>query len=169
MLAGLLVAVAIANTLGTSFSVGKQVRTILPGSPANTLEQPGTFTFYEDIGFLASAPQRDGDLLGLFKRLRREGIQAVGWNSNETTEPDFSQGGISALALIANLATLPEGISEQQLSPHDVVLAHAKLNPGGAPPCITLDDKTGVWLGLGPQTSSIPQYYCPYPKPHFYS
>jgi hypothetical protein len=166
--AGALVAVAVANTLGTSFSVGQQLRVVLPGATPNTLEQPGTLTFYEDIGFLASGPKRDGDLLGMLRALRQQGVQAVGWNPNETTEPDFSEGGVAALVAIANLKTFPEGITEEQLTPHDAVLAHGKVSPNEPPPCVTLDDGTGIWLALGNQRRGGTRYFCPYPKPHYY-
>jgi hypothetical protein len=163
-----LAVVALANTLGAAFGLGSQLRVTLPGARADTLQQPGTITFYENQGFLVSAPKRDGDLLGMLTALKRGGTHAVILNFGEATGADFSEDGVYALAQIAGLEPLAPGSSATALTSSDAVLAHWKIRPGEAPPCVRLDDGTGVWVRLGDPLASGSKDFCPLPKPHFY-
>jgi hypothetical protein len=158
---GALVLVALANTLATTFSVGKEVKVILPGAVAGTLQQPGTVRFYSENGFLASGPKSDGNLLEMFRALRRSGVRNIYVVEEEATEPDFSEAGVFALAMIAGLEPLTNVTSATQITSQDAVVSHGKAPPGFAPACVTLDDGTGVWLTLGNPNVPGVQYYCP--------
>jgi Dolichyl-phosphate-mannose-protein mannosyltransferase len=166
--ATLLALVALANTLGVAFGVGQQVRVVIPGASANTLQQPGIFTIYEDKGFLVSAPRRDGDLLAMLQALRAQGIRSVGWPYENALEADFSNGGVYALAQVAGLENRSETIPAGQLTSRDATLAHGSIGKEEARPCVTLDDHTGVWVRLGNPLAANAKNYCPLPKPHFY-
>jgi hypothetical protein len=166
--AGLLALVALANTLGGTFGVGAQARVVLPGAPANTLQQPGTLTIYNDTGFLVGAPERDGDLLQVLRALHREGITGIRWTSNERPEPDFSEGGLGALATIAGLELIPEAVTLKMLDKHDAYLARGSVGRHEPPPCIRLSDGIGVWVRIGNPKAKGVKDYCPIPRPHFY-
>jgi hypothetical protein len=163
-----LVLVALANTLGTSFGAGPNLKLALAGSHSNALQQaPNTVTLFANHGFLVSGPRRDGDLLAVLQALRREGARKVDWPAEEALEPDFSEGGVVALVQVAGMTQVPEGVKAAKLTRRDVVLAHGKRQPGMPPPCVRLDDGTGVWVRIGdPQVAGVKDY-CPLPKPHY--
>lgn len=161
-------AIAIANTLGTAFGVGKPVSVTLPGATAHTLQQPGMLTLYENGGFLVAAPERDGDLLGMLNALRRTGVTAVTWAPEQATEPAFSEGGVYAFVQISGLKRENEKLSQQRYTSSDATMAHGTISKQEPPPCVKLDDGTGVWVRLGDPIVKHPKDYCPLPTPHFY-
>ncbi len=163
--AAALVLVALANTLGTTFGVGGDVKVLLPGSVANTLQQPGSVRFYSNAGFLVGGPNRDGDLPEMLGALYRSGVRGVYVVPQEAYEPDFSEAGVFALAMMANLKTLNELTSASQLTSQDAVLFHEKPRPNRVAPCVTLADGTGVWIVLGNPNRSGVQYFCPLSAP----
>jgi hypothetical protein len=156
-----------ASTLGVSFGVGTTQRIALPGASATNLDQSGYLRFYSS-GFLVSGPVRDGDLLGTLQALRRDGVRFITWNPEQGLEPDFSNGGVTALAQIAELRGLTPGASIAGLGRRVVILAHGKVETHGVPPCVTLDDGTGIWMRLGNPNAAGAQDYCPLPRPHYY-
>jgi 4-amino-4-deoxy-L-arabinose transferase-like glycosyltransferase len=162
-----LVLVALANTLGASFGVGRQLKVKLPGASQTALEQPGTITLAQNRGYLVSGPRRDGDLLAMLQALHRNGVREVTWPYEEALEPDFSEGGVQALLQIAGLEQVPEHTPAARLTRRDAVLAHGRGGPYG-PPCVRLDDGTGVWVRIGDPEVAGAKEYCPLPKPHFY-
>jgi hypothetical protein len=162
---GALAAAVGATVFGVTFGLGT-AQTITLGPSHDHLETPGTLTLYGN-GFLVSGPERDGDLLGVLQALRHEGVRAIAWSPLQGTEPDFSNGGVQALALVAGLAA-EEGAPYGALGPHAAVLAHAKIQPHEAPPCVALSDGTGVWMRIGNPVASGAQDYCPLPRPHYY-
>ncbi len=160
--------VAVANTLAISFGVGGAVTLTPPRFLATALAYPGPAAVYDSQGFLVSGPRRDGDLLGVLQALRREGVKEVVWPYESALEPDFSQGGVFALVQIAGMQEVPEGVSSKQLTSQDAVLAHGAITPSLPPPCVRLDDGTGVWVRIGDPTARGATDYCPLPKPHSY-
>jgi 4-amino-4-deoxy-L-arabinose transferase-like glycosyltransferase len=165
-----LVGAAIANTLGISFGVGRDVSVALVHSPPETQAIPDRITVYSNQGFLVAGPQRDGDIPGLLRALQRNGVQALTWNY-EANPPIFSYLGLQALALLDGMTPTPE-VNVASTSPQAVVLVHEAL-PQNVPPCTRLSDGTGVWvLRLKPSSSSSSSSkltpYCPYRSPQFY-
>jgi Dolichyl-phosphate-mannose-protein mannosyltransferase len=167
--ASVLVFVAVANNLGIIFGSGRTLQVTVAGAKTNTLEQAGVFTFYEDHGFLVSAPRRDGDLLAMFRALKANGVRTVSWPFYEAREPDFSTGGVHALSQIAGLDNLESEYPPNLLTQRNATLAHVKIGPGLEHPCVRLDDGTGIWVRLGNPFRPGVKDYCPLPKPHFYS
>jgi xanthosine utilization system XapX-like protein len=163
-----LVLVAVVNTLGASFGVGGKATVELPSAVSTALGSSSTITIVDDEGFLVSGPQRDGDLIGVLQALRREGVREVFWPFQQALGPDFSSGGVTALVQAAGLGVVSEGVPEQSLSSRDAVLSHSKTGPHIPPPCVQLDDGTGVWVRIGNPLAPGAKDYCPLPKPHFY-
>jgi hypothetical protein len=163
-----LVLVAIANTLGASFGTGRPLQVSLPGSYTAALNKPGHLTLYSNQGYLVSGPHRDGDLLAMLKALRRHGVRGIIWSRSQAYAPDFSFGGVAALAQFADLKPLLTIGREVELGPGNAVLDHSARAPGGGPPCVLLDDGTGIWVRLGNPNAPGARNYCPLPKPHFY-
>jgi 4-amino-4-deoxy-L-arabinose transferase-like glycosyltransferase len=163
-----LVLVAISNTLATSFGVGGKQGFRLPGHwPALGQEAAGYATVYSNAGFLVAGPRWDGDLPAMLQALRRNGVRGVIWPGQQAIAQDFSRGGLLALLRIADLELLNIA-NESELGPGDAVLFHTPISPGEAPPCVRLDDGTGVWVRLGQPSAPGARDYCPLPKPHFY-
>jgi hypothetical protein len=160
--------VALANTLGTSFGAGAPVTISLPGISETGIQQPGLITIYQDKGFLVGAPRRDGDFLAMLQGLKRQGIRKITWSPSQALEADFSGAGVEALRQIAGLGLVPAGIPLVRLTDREVVLAHEKIGPGEPPPCVTLEDHTGVWVRIGDPGAPEARDYCPLPRPHFY-
>jgi hypothetical protein len=143
--------------------VGRELKVVLPGAVANTLQQPGTVRLYEDSGFLVGAPQHDGSLLRMLRAVRQSGVQGIYVVRQDATEPDFSEAGVFALSMIAGVEPLTSITAASQLTSHDAVILHERVLPGHAPPCITLADGTGVWLIRGNPNAPGAAYYCPLP------
>ncbi|MGA2163752.1 MAG: glycosyltransferase family 39 protein [Solirubrobacteraceae bacterium] len=164
---GVLALVVVANMMGSTFGVGSQYRITLPGASPTALQQPGYLTLYPG-GFLVSGPHRDGDLLGTLQALRRYGVRDVSWNQRQgAIEPYFSNGGVAVLAQIAGLKEPASG-TPPAVGRRIAELAHGKIVPGEVPPCLTLDDGTGVWIRVGNPTAPGAQDFCPLPRPHHY-
>lgn len=165
---GALVVAVVGNTLGSTFGVGTQYRIALPGASPTALQQSGYLTLYPG-GFLVSGPHRDGDLLATLQALRRGGVRYLVWNQRQgTIEPDFSNGGVAVLAQIAQLQQPAVGARVGALGGRVAVLAHGKVALHEVPPCVTLDDGTGIWIRIGNPAAAGAQDYCPLPRPHRY-
>jgi 4-amino-4-deoxy-L-arabinose transferase-like glycosyltransferase len=163
---GALTVAVVANMLGSTFGVGKQFRITLPGASPTALQQPGYLTLYPG-GFLVSGPHRDGDLLATLRALRRGGVRYIVWNQQQGTfETSFSNGGVAALAQIAQLT--PAATPTASLGRREAVMAHGKIAPHEVLPCVRLDDGSGVWIRIGNPTAPGAQDYCPLPRPHYY-
>jgi 4-amino-4-deoxy-L-arabinose transferase-like glycosyltransferase len=163
-----LLLIATVNTLGVSFGVGKSLNFRLPGANAASLQTPGFITLYTKGGFLVAGPQRDGDMLATLQGLRRNGVRAIVLERAFLFEPDFSGAGLEALAHIAGLEAVYPSTVSGSLSTQDAVFRHAPIEPGEAPPCVTLSDGTGVWIRLGSPNVRGARDYCPSRRPEFY-
>jgi 4-amino-4-deoxy-L-arabinose transferase-like glycosyltransferase len=163
-----LVLVALANTLGASFGVGGRVAVTFPGASKTALERPGTVIVFDNSGYLVAGPRRDGDLLAMLQALHRAGVRDLTWPADAVLGPDFSQGGLVALATIAGLGQVPEKAHNDELTREDAVLSHDRASGNGPPPCVRLDDGTGIWVRIGNPLAPGARDYCPLPKPHFY-
>ena len=169
-----LVAVALANTLATSFGFGKALSVKSPSFLSSALSAPEALTVYSNAGFLVAAPHRDGDVLGLLRALRHDGVSDVQWANLGPHEPqpgftaDFSEAGLKTLAVIAKLGFFEGGLSSGELTKRDATLGHGPLTVDSAPPCVTMSDGTGVWVRLGNPDAAGTEDYCPYRHPAFY-
>ncbi len=169
-----LVSVALANTLATSFGLGKPLNLKLPSALSSFLSAPKTLTIYSNAGFLVAAPHRDGDVLALLRALRHNGVRDVQWTNLGPDEPppgltpDFSEAGLNVFAVIAKLGFFEGESIPGELTKRDATLGHGPLTHGGAPPCVTLSDGTGVWVRLGNPNASRTEDYCPFRHPAFY-
>ena len=164
-LIAVLVLVACINTLGASFGVGKEVGVSLASS--QTLQEQGHLTIFSKAGFIVDKPMRDGDMLATLQALRSHGVRLVDLSENFLIEPDFSLVGLTALSEIAGLETAV-GTPGAKLSARDASFAHGKIEPGAPPPCVRLDDGTGVWIRLGNPGARGARDYCPTRHPAFY-
>jgi 4-amino-4-deoxy-L-arabinose transferase-like glycosyltransferase len=168
-----LVVIAVANTLATSFGMGREVDVSVPSSASTFLNIPNFVAVYSNIGFLVAAPHRDGDVLGLMRALRAHGVEEIQFLNLGHGElppgltPDFSEAGLEALAVIAGLS-VPEESTPRPFGAGDAVLGHGPLNSVAAPPCVTLSDGTGVWVRLGDPNIVGVENYCPFRHPSLY-
>lgn len=160
VMAPALVLVALANCAGVGFGVGHRV-TVGPGHMGSQ-QWPETATLYENSGIWAGAPTRDGDLLGLLRALRRNGVREVRWSSEqEVGDPAFSYTGITVLARIAGLGIADKTVTAGNASRYDAFLLHGTPQPGDPTPCTTLQDGAGVWVRFGDARGIEGWSYCP--------
>ena len=68
-----------------------------------TLSDAGTLTFFSPMGWRAGPPVRDGDLLGLFRGLKRMGVQLIEVDGGSVNRVDFNNLGLVVLAEIAGM------------------------------------------------------------------
>jgi dolichyl-phosphate-mannose-protein mannosyltransferase len=165
--ATVLVLAVLANTLSTSFGVGGQVEAKLVSAPPNTQAYPDRVVLYSNRGFLVAGPQRDGDVPGLFKALRDEGVEVVAFNVNQIEAADFSGEGLGPLAMVAGLLPSIETALASSSSAA-VAVIHQSVSSSSPPACTTLSDGTGVWLLRLDQVSGHVAYYCPFRRPKYY-
>jgi hypothetical protein len=164
--ATVLVLVAIINTRGASFGDGWQLEASLPGANRVSMQYPGVLTVFSTGGYVISRPRRDGDVLATLRALRRAGVRRIGRGS-EPTGVDFTEAGLLAFEQIAGLEELGE-VPQTSLTRQDAILAQAPIEPGESPPCIRLNDGTGIWIRLGNPTARGARNYCPSRHPPFY-
>jgi hypothetical protein len=96
--AGAIIAVAIINFAGISFGLGgiaARVLLVLPGAQS-FVNYPGQLTLYEDVGYVRGGPMRNGDMLGLVRGLRQDGVTSVTFDPR-TNYIDFSPAGLLPL------------------------------------------------------------------------
>jgi 4-amino-4-deoxy-L-arabinose transferase-like glycosyltransferase len=166
-LVGVLVAAVAANTLSTTFGLGGQVEAKLVSSPPVTQAFPDRIVLYSNRGFLVAGPKRDGDVPGLLKALRSEGVEVVAFDAKQLESEDFSGEGLGPLTFIAGLLPSIE-TSLASSSPTAVTVVHQPLTSSLPPACTRLSDGTGVWVLRRDPTSGKLVYYCPSRSPHYY-
>jgi 4-amino-4-deoxy-L-arabinose transferase-like glycosyltransferase len=166
--AGVLVLTVAANTLGSTFGVGGQVEAKLVHSPPPN-PPSDRIVFYSSQGAQGVAgPRRDGDVPGLLRALRRDGVRVIIWEgAARATEADFSTEGLLPLAVIAGLEHSFEPIRLAG-NPENAALLHFPVRVEAPPTCTRLSDGTGVWVFRGNPTSGMRELYCPFPRPHYY-
>lgn len=165
-LVGVLALAVLANTLSTSFGVGKPVEVKLVSFPPATEAYPDRVVLYSNAGFLVAGPQRDGDVPGLLSALQREGVEVVAFSLSQSEAPDFSSEGLGPLVMIAKMQPSIETALVNR-SPKVVTLIHQSVSPGLPPTCTRLSDGTGVWV-LRLDSGGKVELYCPYRHPQFY-
>jgi Dolichyl-phosphate-mannose-protein mannosyltransferase len=170
LLQGVLVAVVALNVIGVSTGLGGTVRLTLPGgSKINTALAERHLTAYSPDGWLRGGPEHDGDILGLLRGLKRVGVRTVTFDAASSDNINFNTSGLQVLAIQAGLA--PTWIYDPAgLGPRDAfVLRHIPL-PGDPPPCLRLNDGSGVYVVLGNPVLPFELYtfLCPGHRPLFY-
>jgi hypothetical protein len=165
---GVLVVAVAANTLGTTFGVGGQVETTLVRSPPVTQALADRIVFYSNRGYLVAGPKRDGDVPGLLRALRRNGVTVVAWSLSQSEDPAFSFEGLRALAMIAGLSPSFEA-AEVGASSTTADLIHQSSPPRAPRACITrLSDGSVVFVIRRNPASGRHVLYCPFRHPQFY-
>lgn len=167
-----LVAIVIVNTLGDSFAIGWTWKPSLPSADMKTQPLPGVLSVFSTSGYVISAPEREGDLLGVMKTLKGRGVTHILWQQGpDQAKPHFSNGGLQALADIAGLDIYtqpPSSSAPPAVWSHFAFLGSSAIEAGQPPPCLTLGDGTGVWIRIGnPEAPGI-RDYCPSHHPQFY-
>ncbi len=157
-----------ANTLGTTFGVGKTEQVTLVNPPPAGEDYADTVTFYSTAGFLVAGPHRDGDVPGLLEVLHRDGVNTVAWSAVQSREPDFDTEGLLPLTRIAELSPIVTGRPEFRNLSNTATLLHLPVTAGSPPPCTRLTDGTGVWVGRYNPSSGKVELYCPYRNPQYY-
>lgn len=165
---GALVLAVAANTLGSTFGVGGQAELKLVHSPPATEAQSDRVVFYSNRGFLVAGPKRDGDVPGLLRALRRDGVRTIVVSVEESSGPDFSFEGLIPLASIAKLTPIFTRGQRFSGSSDVVTLVHKSISPNGPSPCARLSDGTGVFVVRYRPSSGRLMLYCPYRDPSFY-
>ena len=164
-----LVAVAIANTLGSTFGVGGIVTLSLPHSLQRAKEAPNAATIYSNEGYLVhAAPERTGYMLGTLRVLKHSGVEGVLVLPSEAPNEAAFLEGLQPLTQIAGLE-LGESSAPSNLSDAVAVLDREKVSKSSAPPCVVLSDGTGVWIRIGNPYAPGAKDYCPTHKPQFYT
>jgi 4-amino-4-deoxy-L-arabinose transferase-like glycosyltransferase len=157
-----------ANTLGITVGVGHNVKLAFTDRLSPDEEMPGRVLFYATTGFLAAAPSRDGDVPGLLKALRREGVETLSWNFEQSTSPGFSLEGIKPLARIAGLAPAITERPQFARSAGVATLLHEASSARRAPPCTRLRNHTAVWVVRYDAAAGRLAMYCPTRNPQYY-
>jgi hypothetical protein len=167
-----LVLVAVLNTLVASIGVGGTLETKLPlpGGVSGVGQVSGVVTIYSTKGYVVGGPKRDGDILAMLRALRRNGVRTILLLSSPKVPASaaFAEG-LVPLSKIAALG-LSETSSLASLDQTDAVLDREQVKSGEttSPPCVKLDDGTGVWVRLGNPEAPGVRDYCPLPHPRFY-
>jgi 4-amino-4-deoxy-L-arabinose transferase-like glycosyltransferase len=150
--------VAITNSLGVGFGVGSPLAT---GPTSVTYQQPGRLTFFATNGLWLGAPIREGNVLGLMRALRRDGVREIRWYSSQESEIEFSPPGIAVLGRIARLRAGGESGIPAKADPRVALLFHGPPESDLPAPCTTLQNGLGVWVSIGGSRGPGAWSYCP--------
>jgi 4-amino-4-deoxy-L-arabinose transferase-like glycosyltransferase len=165
---GVVVLGVLANTLGATFGLGRQVQLALtnplPGAAEASADR---ITLYTNEGFLVAGPRRDGDVLGLLRALRRNGVQFVTWSIQDSSGSDFSFEGLLPLAFIAKLSSSVTDTREFSDSAEVATLLHEPVS-SRVSPCTRLSDGTSVAVARHDPSTGKLALYCPFRHPQFY-
>ena len=143
---GIVVAV---NFIAVNFGGVSSLSLKLPGaSRSPTLNNAGTLTVFSPMGWRAGPPVRDGDLLGLFRGLKKMGVQLIEFDGGSANRVDFNNLGLVVLAEIAGIP-VPAENNLPAMGPEAAFVRGAGGLPGDPPPCQRLDDGTAVYVSLG--------------------
>jgi 4-amino-4-deoxy-L-arabinose transferase-like glycosyltransferase len=166
-----LVLVALANTLAVTFGAGGSAVIALAARPPATEALPDRIVLFSSSGFLAGAPRRDGDVLGLLRGLHGHGVSTVLLRTSEGEQPDFSYEGLIPLATIAHLSSRVEvlessssrtpALNRAAITSTVVALIHRAVSHAEPPPCTRLSDGAGVWVVRRARSSQRLALYCP--------
>lgn len=162
---------AVANTLSTTIGVNGEVQVPLGNSQPWTKNESlsNRIRLYASEKFLASGPERDGDVPGLLEELHSHGVRTVAWSFRQSEGPEFSFQGLQALATISGLRpVILEGRPEFAPSASDATLIHEPLGAHSLPTCTRLSDGTGVWVARYLTSARKFALYCPRRRPQFY-
>lgn len=157
-----------ANTLGITFGVGREVKVALADPLPATEQFPDQVIILSTNGFLASAPTHDGDVPGLLRALRREGVTTISWGAEQSGLPDFSLEGLKPLAAMAKLTPAVTQKPEYGQSASVATLIHEPVSARGVATCSRLSDGTGVWVVRFDVSAGKLAYYCPTRHPQYY-
>jgi hypothetical protein len=164
-----LVLVAFANTLASNFGVGEPWTPSLPHSLWAAAPQAHSVTVYSNEGYLEkAAPETGGDMLGTLKELKQGGVEAVLVLPSEAENEAAFVEGLYPLSIIANL-NLGESAPPANLSSAVAVFDREALGRNPTPPCVKLNDGTGVWIRIGNPYAPGAKDFCPSRKPQFYA
>jgi 4-amino-4-deoxy-L-arabinose transferase-like glycosyltransferase len=160
-----------ANTLSTTFGVGRVVHVALKRPRPLGEEDTDDIRLYTNAGFLVAGPRRDGDVPGLLKTLHREGVRQITWGLGQSRYSDFSTEGILALARIADLSPTLTGTPEFYNSAEIATLIHEPIAANAPPACTRVSNDagaSGVWVArYDPSTRKL-ALYCPNHRPQYY-
>lgn len=160
-----------ANTLSTTFGVGRVVHIALKHPRPPGEEDTDDIRVYTNVGFLVAGPRRDGDVPGLLEALHRDGVREITWGLEQSKYSDFSTEGVIALARIANLT---EGITYNTQfvnSPLVATLIHEPIAANAPPACTVVSDdagSSGVWVARYDASAGKLALYCPTRRPQYY-
>jgi dolichyl-phosphate-mannose-protein mannosyltransferase len=107
----LLVALVVVANLGATFGVGRDPSQ-LPLSNGAIHEGEGVpprdrVVVYSSLDYLLSSPERNGDLLGVMRALRRAGVRRVDWRDHaDINDHLFESIGLTIFAHMAGLRTV---------------------------------------------------------------
>jgi dolichyl-phosphate-mannose-protein mannosyltransferase len=165
-------AVVAVNFVMVSFGVGSTVSIALPGARpiADNIVEARDVTFFSPNGWLSGGPVRDGNLLALLQGLRRIGARSAVFDGGSTDVGDFTNAGLSWLALVAGL-NVPPIQNLPAMGPHDAFILRRAIQPSDPPPCQRLADGSGVYVELGnPLRFPFEEttWVCPGRSPLFY-
>ena len=160
-----------ANTLSTTFGVGRVVHIALKRPRPHGEEDTDDIRLYTNVGFLVAGPRRDGDVPGLLEALHREGVKQIAWALEQSRYSDFSAEGILALARIANLSPALTEAPEFSNSTQVATLIHGPITAHTPPICTEVSNDagaSGVWVARYDASVRKLALYCPTRRPQYY-
>ena len=145
---GVLVAAVIVAQLGATFGVGRTPGQ-LPLSNGAIHEGEGVpprdrVVLYSSLDYLVAGPLRGGDVLGLLRGLRHEGVERIATEDRgDVNDHMYETVGLLVLARVAGVSF--EGVDPPQPSATVAHLIRAAEFDGSAP-CTRLYNGTAVWV-----------------------
>jgi hypothetical protein len=149
---GALVVAVVLAQLGATFGVGRAPGQ-LPLSNGAIGEGEGVpprdrVVVYSSLDYLVSGPLHDGDVLGLLRRLRADGVERLATEDRgDVNDHLFESVGLLVFARVARVGL--EGFDPPQRGATVARLIRAAAFDDGSEPCTRLANGTGVWVQVG--------------------
>jgi hypothetical protein len=164
-----LAVVLAADFFGVSIGIGHAVRVSLASASANSGLHRKQITLYSPEGYVRGGPERDGDMLAMFRGLKNLGIKAITIDAGSATNVNFSTYGLTVRAIQAGITPTPV-YNPAALGPHEAFILLHVPQPGDPPPCEKLEEGIGVYAELGNPVKPFETYtlICPTHDPAIY-
>jgi hypothetical protein len=151
VLAAVVAAIFVFNSVSIDFGYGKNVFVELPGYARNPIGI-GAFSVTSTEGYTNGKPDRRGvrtDLTRLFSRVRREGYERIVFQPESLNSGGYNLGALDLVARDAGFRAV--GSRPEEVSPNGVYVFRAEPRQfPGAHPCYISSDGTGIFFVDGP-------------------
>lgn len=150
-----LVAMALLE-LGSAhlFKLDSPIRVSLPGASNDNPSKAGHFTLVANDHFNDGPPQHS-EMSDLIPALHRMGLDQIAFDTTYNSDSaDYNASGLSAIAIAAGFQVV-DRTQIGAFGDNGALVVRYRPGPAEPPPCLAMDDGSGVYIGLGAPATEL--------------